>query len=292
MEKFVALLFSGFTEGAVIALAAIGLLVLYKATGIINFAHGDLITLGAYFGVWLTVDSSWPYLVAMVAMLVLMFGVGVVLERIAVAPLHGRSIHVVVIATLGLAVAIRTLLAIWQDSNPRRLTSPVQDGNTSVLGAIINHHRFLVIVVSVVVLTIVIWVFAKTGFGRAVRAIATDREMARLSGIRTSQLSMAAFGISSAIAGLTGMLIAPLAAVELTLGFSVMLNAFAAMIIGGFGSLRGVALAALMIGLLERVIGGYVLTDYAEGLPFAFMVLAIAYRPQGLFGGEVHASRL
>lgn len=292
MEKFIALLFSGVTEGAVIALAAVGLLVLFKATGVINFAHGDLITLGAYFGVWLMTDHGWAYVPGVIVALLLMFLVGAAFERITVAPLRGRSVHVIVIATLGLAVAMRSLIAIWKGADPQRLTSPMQSSNTEIFGANINHHRFLIVAVAGVVLTVIIWIFANTRFGRQVRALAADREMARLSGIRAPLLSMAAFGISAVLAGLAGILIAPLSVAELTLGFGVMLNSFSAMIIGGFGSLRGVAIAAMMIGLLERLVGGYVLTDYSEALPFAFMIFAIAYKPEGLFGGEVHAARL
>ncbi len=291
MEKFTALAFSGITAGAVIALAAVGLLVLYKATGVINFAHGDLITTGAYLGVWLVSDHGWPYPTAVVAASIIMFGVGAVFERVAVAPLRGRSVHVVVIATLGVAVALRTLLAIWQDPRPKRLASPLPQ-TTELFGAAIPHHRFLVIVVSVTVLSGIIWLFASTSFGRQVRALAANREMAQLAGIRVSLMSFIAFGLSAVLAGLAGLLIAPLGGVELTLGFGVMLNSFAAMIIGGFGSLRGVAVAAVMIGLLERLVGGYFLTEYSEGLPFIFMILAIAVRPEGLFGREVHAARL
>lgn len=239
MERFVALLFSGVTDGAIIALAAIGLLVLYKATGIINFAHGDLITLGAFVTVWLVTDHGWPYLPGILVMLVLMSLAGVAMERVAVAPLRGRSVHVVVIATLGLALAIRTVIANWQGNDPKRLESPVQGSATSLFGASINHHRFLIVIVSSGCLIAALWFFARTRFGRQLRALASDRDMARMSGIRASALSMGSFAAAAGLAGLCGALLAPLSSAELSLGFAVMLNAFAAMIIGGFGSVPG-----------------------------------------------------
>ena len=291
MERFVALLFSGITEGAVTALAAVGLLVLYKATRIINFAHGDLITLGAFVDVWLVTDRGWGYLPGTLAALVVMVVVGVAMERVAVAPLRGRSVHVVVIATLGLGLAIRTLIANWQGNDPKRLASPVQDQNSQLFGAAINHHRVLVVLVAAACLAGTFWFFARTRYGRQVRALAADRDMARLSGVRVDGLSMAAFGAAAALAGLCGMLLAPLSSAQLGLGFAVMLNAFAAMIIGGFGSIGGVVLAGLLIGLIERVVGGYVLTDYSSALPFLVMIGAIALRPEGLFGAQQHATR-
>jgi branched-chain amino acid transport system permease protein len=285
-------LFSGITDGAVTALAAVGLLVLYKASGIINFAHGDLITLGAYLGVWLASDNRWGYLPAAIGVVVLMAAVGVAMERVAVAPLRGRSIHVVVIATLGLGLAIRSLIANWQGNDPKRLPSPVQDGSTDIFRAALNHHRLVIWAVAALVIALTVWFFALTRYGRQVRALAADRDTARLVGIRASALSMAAFAASASLAGLSGVLIAPLTSAQLSLGFALMLNAFAAAIIGGFGSIRGVALAGLLIGLVERVGGGYVLEDYSAALPFILMIAAIAYRPEGLFGATEHAARL
>lgn len=291
MERFVALLFSGITEGAITALAAVGLLVLYKATRIINFAHGDLITLGAFVDVWLVTDHGWGYVPGTVAAIALMVLVGMLMERVAVAPLRGRSIHVVVIATLGLGLAIRTLIANWQGADPKRLTSPVQGRNAEILGASINYHRFLVVVVATVCLAATMWFFARTRYGRQLRALAADRPMAELVGVRATALSMGSFGAAAALAGLCGMLLAPLSSAELTLGFGVMLNAFAAMIIGGFGSVGGVVLAGLLIGLVERLVGGYVLSQFSSALPFLVMIAAIALRPEGLFGAQQHAAR-
>lgn len=291
MDRFVALLFSGITDGAITALAAVGLLVLYKATRIINFAHGDLITLGAFLDVWLVSDQGWGYVPGTITAMGIMVAVGVAMERVAVAPLRGKSVHVVVIATLGLGLAIRTLIAQWQGNDPRRLPSPVQGDSTSVLGATINHHRFLIVVVAVACLAGVFLFFARTRYGRQLRALAADRDMAQLAGVRVGALSMGAFGASAAVAGLCGMLLAPLSAAELTLGFAVMLNAFAAMIIGGFGSVGGVVLAGLLIGVVERVVGGYVLTDYSSALPFVVMIGAIALRPEGIFGAQQDAAR-
>jgi branched-chain amino acid transport system permease protein len=292
VDRFVALLFSGITDGAVVALAAVGLLVLHKATGIINFAHGDLITLGAFVDVWLVTDHGWSYPAGTLATVVLMVAVGAAMERVVVAPLRGRSVHVVVIATLGIALALRAVIANWQGGAPRRLASPASSGSTDVFGATINHHRFLVVVIAAGVLALAVWVFARTPWGRQLRALAADRDTARLVGIRAGFLSMGAFGASAALAGLCGTLIAPLSAAELTLGFGVMLSAFGAMVIGGFGSIGGVVLAGLLIGIVERLVGGYVLEDYRSALPFLVMIAAIAVRPEGFFGARHHEVRV
>jgi len=315
---FVALLGAGIASGAIIAIVALGFLMIMKATGIANFAQGDLVTLGAFLGFWATdqlglakdglgLSLGFGYLVA----LAIMFVIGVVIERVAYAPLRGREIHVVVIATLAVAIVIRTLLAIWQGGDPRSLQSWFNPGgslqnflffdqgvlriNIGFLGvhdAVINAQRVVIIVVTAVVVVATMWLFARTSFGRQVRAIAADRETARLCGVKVNRLSMLSFGISSCLAGLAGILIGPLQAFDLNLGFTFMLLGFAAAVLGGFGSLGGTVLGGVLIGLTQELFGGQMLPmvaghdalKYRSTLPFVLMLVVIAIKPQGFFG--------
>ena len=321
---FVALAGAGLAQGSVVALAAIGFLVIEKATGIANFAQGDLITLGAFLGVWATdkvglapdglgLSLGVGYLLT----LAIMFAVGVGIERVAYAPLRGRSVHVVVIATLGVALVIRTILGLWQGTSPRSLQTWFGAGNSldnflffqdgvlridieflGVHDAVISAQRVVIIVVTAITVVAMMLLFSRTSFGRQVRAIAADRETARLYGVKATRLSMLSFGIASLLAGLGGLMIGPLGSFDLTLGFSYMLLGFAAAVLGGFGSLGGVALGALLIGFTEQLFGGLLLPKLVEQLggdpanvlkyrsvfPYVLMLVVIAIRPQGLFG--------
>ena len=321
----VALFGAGVAQGAIVALAAVGFLTIQKATGIANFAQGDLITLGAFLAFWATdatgiaKDGLGLSLgLGILVTLVLMFGIGVGIERVAYAPLRGRDIHVVVIATLGIALVIRTLIGIWQGSSPRSLRSWFSLGESlenflffrdgalhltiGFLGiddAVISAQRVVIIVVTAVVVLGIMLLFSRTSFGRQVRAIAADRETARLYGVRANSMSMLAFGISAALAGLAGILIGPLSSFDLTLGFSYMLLGFAAAVLGGFGSIGGVVVGALMIGLTDQLFGGAMLPlfvqkvlhgdpsivlKYRSLFPYLLMLIVIAVRPQGIFG--------
>jgi branched-chain amino acid transport system permease protein len=323
---FVALLGAGLAKGAIVSLAALGFLVTMKATGIANFAQGDLITVGAFLGLWATSDTA-PAVdglglslgVGYLLTLVLMFLLGVAIERVAYAPLRKRSpdIHVVVIATLGVAIVIRTLMALWQGSDARFLQSWFNVGgdldnalffsngtlqiNIGFLGvhdAVISAQRVVIMAVTAIVVLFIMWLFARTSFGRQVRAIAADRETARLYGVRASKLSMLSFGISAVLAGLAGLLIGPLGSFDLTVGFSYMLLGFAAAVLGGFGSIGGTVLGGVMIGLSEELFGGQMLPLLVEKLgmnpedalryrsvfPYILMLVVIAIRPQGVFG--------
>lgn len=291
--KFWSLTAAGVTQGAVVALAAVGFLIIFKATGVVNFAQGDLITLGAYLALWLSKDHGWPILAAYAGAVVLMFVIGVVLERVAYAPLRGRSVHVVVIATLGAAIVMRTLIALWQGASPVALATPLKGKVWRVGGAAISYHRIAIVIVTLLVVAGLLWLFERTSFGRQVRALASDRETAMLYGVRVSRMSMLAFGLSAALAGLGGVLIAPSqSSFDITLGFGVMLGGFAAAILGGFGSLPGVVAGGFLIGLVEQLFGGYVLRDYRAAYPFLLMILVIAFRPAGLFSRGASHERL
>jgi branched-chain amino acid transport system permease protein len=282
VNTFVALTASGIATGAILAVAALGFLVLYNATGVVNFAHGDLITLGAYLAVWATTDLALPTLPAYALVVAAMIATGLAIERAAYAPLRRRPVIVVVIATLAAATVIRGIIGIWQGSTPRSLPSPVGDGVVVVVCAPVAAQRVLVLAVGGIVVLGLLLVFARTPFGRQVRALATDPETARLMGVRVTRIGMVAFALSAALAGLAGMLVAPLGAIDLNFGFGLMITAFAAAVLGGFGSLPGVVLGALVVGLVQQLVGNYLLPAYSAVLPAVVLLAVIVIRPQGL----------
>ncbi len=289
MSTFVALTASGLAAGAIAALAAVGFLLTYKATGVVNFAQGDLITLGAYIAIWVTQKEGMFGLGALdlvpgyIVTVLIMFAIGMVLERLAYAPLRGRSIHVIVITTLGAALVLRAFIGLWQGTTPKFLDSPLRGEVVGIAGANISQQRVLIVVVTIVVVSATIALFAFTQFGRQLRATANDRDTAKLCGVPVNWLSMLAFGLSAALAGVAGILLAPLGSVDLTLGFNFMLLGFAAAVLGGFGSIGGVVVGGVAIGLVEHLFGGYVGRDFKAMYPFILMLLIIALRPQGLF---------
>jgi branched-chain amino acid transport system permease protein len=282
MEKFVALLFSGIAYGAVLALVALGFIVLYKATGVVNFAHGDLITLGAFIAYWAIVDLGLPILLGYGLAVVLLFGVGVAMERVAYAPLRRRPPIIVVIATLAAAIVIRGLIALWQGSAPRSLPSPVGDDVVDIAGAAVSQQRLVIIAVAAAVVIALLLTFQRTAFGRQVRALAADPETTQLLGVRARGVAIVSFGLSAALAAVAGILVAPLSALDLNFGFVLMVSAFAAAVLGGFGSLVGVVLGGLAVGLLQQLVGGYLLPDYASTVPLAVIFVVLAFRPEGL----------
>lgn len=290
MEKFVLLFTTGIAQGAIIAVMALGFLLIYKATGVINFAQGDFATLGAYVAVWAATKHGWPLYSAYGFAVVVLFAVGVLIERVAYAPLRGRSVHVVVISTLGAALVIQAGILRWIGPVPQRLDGPFKtDPVVIIFGARIAKQYLLIIAVTAVCVALMMLLFSRTQFGRQVRALASDRVTAQLQGIRTTWMSMLTFGMSASLSAIAGILIAPTRSVTTQLGFSVMLYAFAAAILGGMGSLTGVVVAAIGLGLVQQLGSGYINAEYASIYPFVLMLAVIALRPQGLFGSDSRA---
>ncbi len=287
MSRFVLLTVSGLADGAIYALIALGFVLIYKATGIISFAQGDLVTLGAYVALWAYEDLGLTLATAAIISIVALAAVGAAMELLAAAPLRGRSVHEMVIATLGAALIIRSLIIRWQGTTPQRLPGFFGYDTVEILGAKIPIQYLLIISGSVVTMLAVGGLLQRTGFGRQVRAVATDRDVAKLQGIRVDLLSMIAFALGSALAAVAAVLVAPTQQLTPTFGFGPMLFAFAAAILGGFGRVAGVAVAALILGVLQQWGAGYIDPGWREVYPFVLMLVILAVRPKGLLPEEV-----
>jgi branched-chain amino acid transport system permease protein len=236
---------------------------------------------GPYFVIWAVGSLSMATIPAYVLALVLMVPLGLALERLVYAPLRRRSELVILLATLGAGIVIQGLIALWQGTDAHSVPSPARNHVIVIDGASVPVQRVVMVVVTLIVTGVLLWVFAKTAFGRQLRALAANRETAMLQGVNVSVLPAVAFVISAVMAGVAGILAAPLGAVDPTFGFSLMLTGFAAAVLGGFGSLSGIVVAAMFLGLVQQVGGGYLVPNYQDILPFAVMLVLIAVRPAG-----------
>lgn len=287
MGQFVGLLASGVAQGAIAALIALGIVLLHQTTGVVNFAQGDLLTLGAYFGVWLVVDHGLAAVPAYLAGIALVFCVGVAMERIGYAPLRRQPILAVVISTFALALGLRSLVILWQGNDQKTLPSPFGGSVWHVAGAAIPYQSVLIVAVTGVVLAALMLLLRRSSIGRQVRALAADRETALLQGIRVTRLSVLMFGLSAALAGLGGVLVAPTLTVTPQLGFTLLLSSFAATVLGGFDRMGATVLAAFAIAIVQQMAAGYVSADYVEAYPYLILLIALVLRPSGLFGEVV-----
>jgi branched-chain amino acid transport system permease protein len=277
------LAFSGLSVGSIYALVALALVIPFKASGVLNFAQGEMVTLGAYLGLVLATAFSLPFPIMVFLTLVLAAGVGVVIERLLIRPIIAAPEFTLVIATFAIGLIIKAAIRIhWQD-NLFTLDAPYT-GLPIALGPVRLNRAYLVIILSTLAVVGLLTVFfRRTKFGKAMRAVALDQTAARLMGIGVGPVFASAWALSSAIGALAGLLLAPVIGITPEIGHLV-LKGLVAAVIGGFTSLGGAVVGGLLLGLLETYAGAFFGATLKNIVPFCILIALLLLRPHGLFG--------
>lgn len=280
---FAQLLFSGVSLGSVYGLVALGLVMPFKAAGIFNFAQGEMVTLGAYIALFLSVSLHLhPYIVLPLTLL-LAAGFGVAVERSLVRPVMRASEFTIVICTLAIGLMIKnTLRLVWQD-NLYPLAVPFSR-DTLTLGSVrINPLLLWVDASAIVLMLLLILFFRFTRHGKAMRAVSQNHEAARLMGIRVEGVFATTWAISTAMGAMAGILLGALFGIHPELG-SVLTKAFVAAVIGGFFSLPGAIVGGVVVGVVETFSGAFAGSAFKELVAFLLLIAVLLIRPHGLFG--------
>ena len=276
-------LFTGLALGSVFVLLAVGLSLIFGLLTVVNFAHGAFYMLGAYAGVFVVglTGSFWAAL-AIAPLIVGVIGMGI--ERTLVRPLYGRGIDYPLLLTFGLALMLVELVRIGFGlegvpfDTPDALTGAVNLG----FGYFPLYRLFLIAVTAVLVLGL--WLFIeKTSYGLVIRAGALDPEIVRVLGIDISRVWLLVFGLGAGVAGLAGVLSAPMRSVIPDMGGSVLVEAFVVTVVGGMGSLIGAVVAGILVGVVVSLTSLF-WPDLSDLAMFALMAAVLLVRPQGLFG--------
>ncbi|MBM3565913.1 MAG: branched-chain amino acid ABC transporter permease [Alphaproteobacteria bacterium] len=274
---------TGVALGSVYVLLAIGLSLIFGMLTVVNFAHGAFYMVGAYCGVFFygLTGNFW------VSLILVPLGVGTIglaVERFLVRPLYGRNIDDPLLLTFGLSyIFIETIRILFGLNGIPFSTPPVLSGTVDIgIGFFPLYRLFLIGAMGFLV--IALWLFIeKTKFGLIVRAGARDPEIVRVLGVDVSRVWLAIFGLGTGIAGLSGILAAPLQAVTPEMGIPALAEAFVVTVVGGMGSLVGSIVAGLLVGIVVSLTS-LVAPEMAKVSIFALMALVLLVRPQGLFG--------
>lgn len=276
-------LVTGLALGAVYALLAVGLSLIFGMLTVVNFAHGAFFMVGAFLGVYFQAATGSFFLSLLVAPLVV-GAVGLACERFLVRPLYGRGIDYPLLLTFGLSYVliegVRMVFGVegMPSGTPAALRGAVNLG----FGHFPLYRLALIGATAVVVLAL--WLFIeRTRYGLIIRAGSRDPEIVRILGVDVSRVWWLVFGIGTAIAGLSGVLAAPTRAVTPEMGVSVLAESFVVTVVGGMGSLPGAVVAGLLVGVVFSLTS-LVAPDLAELSIFVLMALVLLVRPQGLFG--------
>ncbi|HHY32968.1 MAG TPA: branched-chain amino acid ABC transporter permease [Firmicutes bacterium] len=275
---------NGLVMGLVYALLALGLTISFGIGRVINFAHGELYMLGAFF-TYLAAERV-GYLGGIAVALVAMAIAGVMTDRLVLRPLRNRraSIWAPFLATLAVSLVVQNgALAVF-GPDPYLLSSPYAYEPIVLAGLVITKQDILIAVVAGLA-TLLLTVFIKRGkYGLAMRAVARDRQTAALMGIDIDRVYILTFGLSAALAGLAGALVAPKATVDPFMGRMALLKGLSVVILGGLGNIPGAILGGLVLGVAEALGAGFISAAYKDAIGYALMVLVLLFRPEGLLG--------
>lgn len=290
MSYFIDLVIVGLSLGMVYALVAIGISLIFSGLDVVHFAHGEIYMLGAFIGL---VIHTWfgglPLAVVLVGSMIVTALIGVVIERVFYRRiLRGGGGYTVagmamVICGFGMSIVLQNVaFLIW---GARALPFPVKFGMPIEIGNLTLPASYVWIVAAGLVLMLSLHLFLrKTRLGLAVRAVAGNKEIAYLMGINVPLAISMIFGLACALGAAAGVLVAPINYVQVQMGVGVLIKAFAAAVIGGFGSLPGAVLGGLLVGVTESVGAGYLSGNYKDIYAFILMIIVLMVRPAGLLG--------
>jgi branched-chain amino acid transport system permease protein len=281
------LFFTGIGIGAIYALVALGFVLIYRATNVVNFAQGDFAMLGAFAMILFAVDLSWPYWLSMIVTLAGLMVFGALFNLGVYYPLRHRSFLPVIISTIGASILLENGVLFAYGPAPQSLPGMVETQGFNVGGVFFDSQYLLILVVTVVMVALQYLFFERTLIGKKMQATSQDKEMASLLGIPVALMIMLTFVYSATLGGLAGILVAPILFVSVGMGSSIALKAFAASIIGGFGDVTGAVVGGLALGVIETFGAAYISVPYKDGFAFLVLFVFLLIRPQGFFGERV-----
>ncbi len=285
MEIFLQLTISGLSNGMVYALAAVGFVIIYKSSDVLNFAQGELLLIGSYVTFFFIAQVGVPWGFGLVLTIVVAALVGLAVERLVLRPLIGEPVISMIMVTIGLSSVLRALVnAIW-GPRPRSFPSFIPSNEFNIGSAVVGTDRLIVIATAAVVLVALGLFFRYTREGVAMRAIADDQPAALSMGISIKRNLAVSWAIAAVCAALGGIALGNIVGLSQDIG-RIGLRVFPVVILGGLDSVAGVVVGGAVIGLLEAYTGGYVGHGLNLIVPFIALILVLMIRPYGLFGKE------
>ena len=273
---------AGVSVGSIYALVALAIVIPFKASGILNFGQGEIVTLGAYLALVLT-QLALPYPSVVVAVLAIGAAGGMLIERVLIRPIARAPEFTLVIATFAIGLLIKGALSIRFGDSPNSIDGPFGTDPVVAGGLRFNPTSLWIFACTALVTVAIIVFFRTTRLGRAMRAVSVNIDAARLMGIRVETVYRWSWAISTAIGALAGLLVAPLIGINPEVG-QLVLRGLLAAVIGGFTSIPGAFVGGIAVGLIETYSGVLIGSAFKNLVPFVLLMALLVFRPHGLFG--------
>jgi branched-chain amino acid transport system permease protein len=286
MERFIQLVIDGVAIGSIYGALALALVLIFRSTGIVNFAQGEM-AMFSTFVAWALVQAGLPLGLALLAALAASFAGGMVIERVIIRPVEGEDPLTILIVTLGLFILVNSGAGwIWGFNN-RGFPRALPGGSTKVAGVQLSYESLGIVAVLLAVTGLLWLLFEKTKLGLAMRAAAANPASSRLVGINVGRTLMIGWGLAALLGALAGVLVAPQLFLDVNFMGGVLVYSFAAATLGGFDSPKGAVIGGWIIGVAETLAGdyvGFIGSDLTILVPLAIIFGVLLVRPNGLFG--------
>ena len=291
MIQFLSYLLNGISLGSVYAIIALGYSMVYGIAKMLNFAHGDVIMIGAYMSFCAIQYWSLPPILAILLAIVVCTMLGIVIERMAYKPLRQATSLSVLITAIGVSWLLQNIALLIWGANPKSYQSLVNLGSLTLFdgGLRITSETFITIAANIIIMIALTLFTTKTKMGKAMRAVSEDKGAAELMGINVNATISMTFAIGSGLAAIAGVLLCSAYPVLMpTTGSMPGIKAFTAAVFGGIGSIPGALIGGILLGLIEILGKAYVSTELGDALVFAVLIIVLLVKPTGLLGKKVH----
>ncbi len=276
---------NGLQIGAIYALVALGYSMVYGIAKLINFAHGDIIMLGAYAVWYFTARLGMPWYLATISTIIFCSIVGMIIEKLAYKPLRNSARISLLITAIGVSLLLQNTVQLIFTANPRMFVTFIPSGGISFGSHAISYTTVITIVVSAAIMVGLTILVSKTKIGKAMRAVSEDNRTAQLMGINVNNTISFTFALGSGLAAIGAVLyICSYSQISPTMGSMLGLKAFVAAVLGGIGSIPGAMLGGLIIGIAESLTKGYVSSQLADAVVFGILIIVLLVKPTGFFG--------
>lgn len=281
--QFLQLLIAGLVLGVIYALIAVGFITVYNVTGIINFAQGEFVMLGAMLAVTLH-KYNLPLPLIILISVVAMALTGMLMQRLAIRPAKSASLVTFIIISIGISIALRGVALLIWGTNPYTLPTFSNQTGLEWLGAHIQVQSLWILAITLLAFAGLFYFFEKTYPGKAVKACVINPNAAELMGINPQSMSLLAFAIAGGMGALAGVVFTPITLASYDMGLMFGLKGFVAAVLGGLTSIPGALVGGVLLGVLESLGAGYISSGYKDALAFLILVLILFIKPDGLLG--------
>ena len=288
MTQLAQYMMGGLATGSLYALVALGVVLLYRSSRVLNFAHGDIATLGAFVA-FMLMTRAVPFAVAVPAGMAAVAALGAAFYFLVLRPAKEATLLGKIVLTLGLALAVSGAIQVVWGADTQVFPFPLSDTRVYRLGQIVVSEMMLGTITAGVVLLVAMYTLVqKTKIGLAMRAVAQNPDAAQALGIPARRIYALTWGLASALGGAAGVLLAPVVYLDPFMMLDPFLKGFAAAVMGGMDSFPGAVLGGFLLGIAENVFAGYVSFKFKTTLAFVIIILVLLVRPEGLLGREYH----